>query len=363
MEIAIPITLGLLLVMVAGCWLTLVQLVRQQGRLLLRLDELDARTAAALAQRAVAAVAPTDAVDAVPAPPERQGFAVGEPLPPFRLRDLKGRMHSLESYAGRRLLLVHWGTQCGFCDMMAPELAALQPRLREEGVELLLVSYGGPEENIRMTAEFNFDCPVLLQKSGETIDAFATFGTPVAYLVDAEGRVEEPIAIGAEQVPALARRAAGERTPLPGERPLSESRIQRDGLPAGTPAPTFTLPDVYGRTVSLESYRGRRVLLVFSDPNCGPCDELAPHLERIHREHLQNNLAVVMVGRGDLAENQRKVAELGLDFPVVMQEKWKLSKEYGIFATPVGYLIGEDGVIRSDVAMGGGAILSLVDEH
>jgi peroxiredoxin len=368
METAIPVFLVLLLVMVAGCWFLLYQLVRQQGRVLLRLDEIETQVRAA-ATRVIEVPAPSAAADnpsaaeypAEYAPPS--GVAVGEELPAFRLRDVTGRNVTLESYRGRRVLLLHWSTQCGFCDMIAAEIAGLQPRLRDNGVELLLVSYGDAEKNIRMASEYGFDCPVLLQKPGETVEAFASLGTPVGYLLDEQGRVAEPLAIGAEQLPELVRRAAGERAPLPGMRPLSESRIERDGLAAGTPAPTFTLPDINGRTVSLESYRGRRVLLVFSDPNCGPCDELAPHLARVHREHLDNNLAVVMVGRGDLAENQKKVADLGIEFPVVMQEKWKLSKEYGIFATPVGYLIGEDGIIQSNVAKGGREILALVPEH
>lgn len=373
MEILLPVILGLLVVMVAGCWLTLYQLVRQQGRILLRLDELDARAEIAAARdpmprRAYDDASADESIAADVYEPPSLGIAVGEAIPPFRLRDVTGKSIALESYRGRRVLLLHWGTQCGFCDMIAPELSALQPALRAAGVELLVVSYGEAEANIRMASEYGITAPVLLQKPGETIAAFASLGTPVAYLLDEELRVAEPLAVGAEQVPTLARRAAGVGAAgaapgLPGERPLSESRIPRDGLPAGTPAPTFTLPDLNGRTVSLESFRGRRVLLVFSDPNCGPCDELAPHLARVHREHLDNNLAVVMVGRGDLAENQRKAAALGLEFPVVMQDKWKLSKEYGIFATPVGYLIGKDGVIKRDVAKGARAILSLVDEH
>jgi hypothetical protein len=43
----------------------------------------------------------------------------------------------------------------------------------------------------------------------------------------------------------------------------------------------------------------------------------------------------------------------------VLQEKWKLSKEYGIFATPAAILIGRDGVIAKDVAVGPDAILAL----
>ena len=58
------------------------------------------------------------------------------------------------------------------------------------------------------------------------------------------------IEAGSDEVPELAREAASDRPGkkrLPGERPLSESRIERNGLKAGTPAPPFRLPDLYGR--------------------------------------------------------------------------------------------------------------------
>jgi peroxiredoxin len=101
------------------------------------------------------------------------------------------------------------------------------------------------------------------------------------------------------------------------------------------------------------------VLLVFSDPHCGPCEELLPHLARLHREHRDNGLAVVMVGRGKVEENRHKAEAHGLEFPVVLQKKWEISREYGIFATPVAFLIGEDGVIARDVAQGTDQILAL----
>ena len=105
------------------------------------------------------------------------------------------------------------------------------------------------------------------------------------------------------------------------------------------------------------------MLLVFSDPQCGPCDELAPHLTRLHQQHANNGLALILVGRGDREENRRKVEQHGYQFPVVLQEKWKLSKDYGIFATPVAFLIGADGVIAKDVAVGRDAILAAVRDE
>jgi hypothetical protein len=74
-------------------------------------------------------------------------------------------------------------------------------------------------------------------------------------------------------------------------------------------------------------------------------------------------LDFILVGRGDREENRRKAAQHGIQFPVVLQEKWRLSKEYGIFTTPVAFLIGEDGVIAKDVAVGKDAILAVAHER
>jgi peroxiredoxin len=123
------------------------------------------------------------------------------------------------------------------------------------------------------------------------------------------------------------------------------------------------LPALDGGTVNLEDYRGRKVLLVFSDPHCGPCEELAPHLVRIHRQHRDDGLAVLMVTRGDLEENRGKADRHGFEFPVAVQDRWNLSKEFGIFAMPVAFLIDEEGMIVRDVALGVAEIRALVPEE
>ena len=99
------------------------------------------------------------------------------------------------------------------------------------------------------------------------------------------------------------------------------------------------------------------MLLVFSDPDCGPCNALAPKLERLSKT--TPAVSVVMVSRGDPERNRQKVKEFGLTFPVVLQEQWKLSREYAKFATPIAYLIDEEGRIAADVALGTDAILEL----
>ena len=103
-----------------------------------------------------------------------------------------------------------------------------------------------------------------------------------------------------------------------------------------------------------------RVLLVFSDPDCGPCDELAPQLQAIHLR--QTELQVLVVSRRDVEANRAKAARLGLSFPIVLQKQWEVSLQYAMFATPIGYLIDAQGTLASDVAVGVGPILTLAGE-
>jgi hypothetical protein len=66
---------------------------------------------------------------------------------------------------------------------------------------------------------------------------------------------------------------------------------------------------------------------------------------------------VVVISRGDPDRNQEKFGSV--TFPVGLQRRWEVSKEYGMFATPIAYLIDERGVITTDVAVGPEAILAL----
>lgn len=141
---------------------------------------------------------------------------------------------------------------------------------------------------------------------------------------------------------------------------LEGSQINRDGLPAGATAPVFQLPQLDGTELSLEAYRGRKILLVFSDPHCGPCNALAPQLEELHRS--RTDFQLLMISRADPEAARIKAAENNLTFPIVMQKKWEISRKYEIFVTPIAYLINERGIIAADVAVGNDSILYLVSQ-
>ena len=373
------ISIGLALALAAiliGNWLGW-QLLRQNGRMLLRLDELEKRLNELEFGEGE----------------EPQGLPVGTEAPAFELPDLAGDRKSLASFHGQPLLLIFFNPACGFCRELLPklkgkidsgkqnaEMGESGAEGRSEGPFVLIISTGEAEANRRLFKEHQLPCPVLLQKESEVAAAYQANGTPTGYLIDADGKIASELAIGAQALLELVEGKADNRkqktemdqdlrVPAVGKgngregrfssRSLAHSKIKRDGLKAGTPAPDFRLPRLDGLgELSLEDFRGRWVLLVFSSPHCGPCLALAPHLENFHRDHPE--LEVVMISKGEAKENRAKVKQYGLTFPVVLQQQWEVSRRYAMFTTPIAYLIDEAGVIAQDVAVGADSILGLI---
>lgn len=332
------------------------QLVRQNGRILLRLDSIDQRLAG---RRDVQ-------------PREPGGVAIGTLAPDFELPDLAGKWRKLSEFRGRELLLIFFNPQCGFCTKMAADLAALPADGAGGRPVPFVVTTGNVEQMRKLVEDYGIHCVVLLQEKMEVASLFGAQGTPMGYRIDREGRIASELATGADALFKLAEVASvalndsnSSSNDSPNGHPrdyrsLAGSRLNRSGLKAGAEAPDFRLSRLDGGELSLSELRGGRVLLVFSDPHCGPCAELAPRLEEIHSR--RSDLQVLVISRGDVEENRAKASELELNYPIVLQKHWEISLKYAMFATPIAYLIDEQGILASEVAVGVGPILALAGE-
>lgn len=143
------------------------------------------------------------------APATPAGAEVGTELAHFELSDLDGNRVDTRTWAGQQTLLVNWSPQCGYCVNIAADLGAAVSGLAEHGVRLVLLAAGDLDTNRALVAEHGLTATVLLRADAEFDDPFPAMGTPVAYLLDAEGRVAAPLAYGAADVPALVAFAQG----------------------------------------------------------------------------------------------------------------------------------------------------------
>jgi AhpC/TSA family len=115
-----------------GCWIGY-QLVRQNGRILLRMQSMEQQ----LGELRLSMTAAPPAAPAMPA-----GLPLGSTAPAFELPDFSGRMRKLSEWRGRRILLIFFNPGCGFCVQMASDIAALPTKGIEGGFSPL--PYGRP---------------------------------------------------------------------------------------------------------------------------------------------------------------------------------------------------------------------------
>jgi methylamine dehydrogenase accessory protein MauD len=123
------------------------------------------------------------------------------------------------------------------------------------------------------------------------------------------------------------------------------SRIGRSGLKPGKKAPDFTLPSVGGGEVSFRDFAGRKVLLVFVQSGCAPCHDIAPELNRLAARN--RDVQVLVVNNAEPEQAREYAREVNARFPVLVQEKWSVSKRYEVFATPFAFLVDERGVVAA----------------
>lgn len=81
-------------------------------------------------------------------------------------------------------------------------------------------------------------------------------------------------------------------------------RIGRDGLRPGTVAPDFRLPNVRGSESSLSDFRGKEVLMVFTQEGCGPC-----HATTMELKHFQNPDRKILIVHSGSQESGEELLE------------------------------------------------------
>ena len=355
-------------------WL-LLQLLAQNGRLLERVEALEARLPASSAS-------PARSGDSVVAPLPA-GLPVGVPAPAFQLAGPDGVSRSLDDLraAGKPVLLVFSDPTCGPCAALLPDLGRWQRELANS-VTLALISRGTPAANRAASTEHRLT-HVLIQAEGEVAGAYQASGTPAMVLVHPDGTIGSPLARGAEEIRALVARTmtqptAGPPAPSPPS-PATRARANgQDSRPCpqcgryhggdtgsgatpppavqlGEAAPPLALLDLTGASVSLAAFRGSPTLILFWSPDCGFCQELLPDVKAWEDQLRTGGSKLLVISAGSVEANR----SLGLRSPVVLESSFQAGFAFGATGTPSAVLVDADGRIASSVAVGAPAVRAL----
>ena len=117
------------------------------------------------------------------------------------------------------------------------------------------------------------------------------------------------------------------------------------------PAPDFRVTTLDGVPVTLDSLRGKVVLLNFWATWCPPCRVEMPGFQDVHDEYRDRGFVVLGVstdraGRGPVEEFLR---ERGITYPVAMANGEIVNAYGGARVLPTSFLIDRDGLIRHEV--------------
>ena len=119
-----------------------------------------------------------------------------------------------------------------------------------------------------------------------------------------------------------------------------------DGAFLGQQAPAFSLADLDGQPVDLDSLRGKVVFVNFWATWCAPCREEAPSLQKLYARLQPRGFEVVAVSI-DPANQEKAVRsfvdEFDLEFPILADPDQRAYRSYGVTGVPETFLIDAEG--------------------
>jgi peroxiredoxin Q/BCP len=119
-------------------------------------------------------------------------------------------------------------------------------------------------------------------------------------------------------------------------------------LEPGDQAPAFTLPDQDSRPVSLEEFKGRKLLLYFypADDTPGCTKEACQFNDNLHAFQAAD-VPVIGVSPDDAASHQRFRSKFGLRFTLLSDPDHAVADQYGAWGERNRYGQTVVGILRS----------------
>lgn len=124
----------------------------------------------------------------------------------------------------------------------------------------------------------------------------------------------------------------------------------KDVLKIGSPAPDFRLKGVDGKTYSLESFAGAKVVVVmFTCNHCPYVQAYEPRLIAIQRDYQNQGVRLMAINANETKNYPEdsfdkmviRARELHYNFPYLRDDTQEVAKAYGAACTPEMFLLDE----------------------
>src|SRR4029077_12947281 len=120
----------------------------------------------------------------------------------------------------------------------------------------------------------------------------------------------------------------------------------------GAPAIAFELKTLEGKSVGLDTLRGKPLIMNFFASWCDPCREEMPLVNTLASKANKDGYTVLGIAVEDTRAAVTEYAkEAGLVFPIALDLNSTVKRSYRIFGPPATFFIDAQGVIR-DLVIG-----------
>jgi len=117
---------------------------------------------------------------------------------------------------------------------------------------------------------------------------------------------------------------------------------------AGMPAPQFEGIDQNGNTISLNSYRGKKIVLYFYPKDNTPgCTAEACSLRDNYNELLKKGFVVIGISADSIKSHEKFAEKYNLPFPLISDPDRKIMTAYGAYGEKTMYGKKVTGVLRT----------------
>ncbi len=168
------------------------------------------------------------------------------------------------------------------------------------------------------------------------------------FSVNLEGKVVGSIngisATAVPVVPTVEPTAVGALNSIEGA--AAAFKGPESGTDIGNVAPNFDAVTDGGKAIKLSDLRGQIVVLNFWATWCAPCKVEMPEFEKAYQTNGDKNFTVLAVNNSESLDKVTTFKQqMKLSFPMVMDEKGELQRQYGVVSYPSTYVLNKEGVI------------------
>jgi len=112
-------------------------------------------------------------------------------------------------------------------------------------------------------------------------------------------------------------------------------------------ASNFTLKNLEGEDVSLSQFRGKYLLINFWATWCAPCKIEMPSLEKLYRQFKSDNFDMIGISNDMFGARVVRpyIKATNLTFPMLLDQRMIVSRQFGIVSLPTTVLIDPQGII------------------